>query len=288
MTEIQNKFRIHRSPTANSGSCGKKVPLAQINAPDFDFKAQFQPDLLVKKSDWWVVKKSQPWAICDCMIIDTGERQRSSFAEFSQDELCSLFNLAEKIAGVLKRRGVKKIIIGANINHEIESTNLDKVLLRLHLHVLGFSDDELSKMEEITFEELEKENPAIENYLFDPMLEKFKEKILPILGSGSAKSSLGISVNLAGDLNAITKRDFCDEVRKVDREIAKQFPALSYSFCLDCSDKIALTLSPCSVFGKGVLEAIGIILKRDDGVGISPEDQTKREEFFEKVRKEIL
>lgn len=284
MTEIQKNFRVHRSLTGNSGSRGDKITLAQINVPSFDFKAQFREDLILQKDNWWIVKKSQPWAIYDCMIVDPGERQRSSFAQFSIEEIRSLFNLAVKVANILQNEGLTRIIIGANINHGIESSHLDKVLLRLHLHVLGFSNDELTKMQEISLNELKRKDPGIKNYLFDPRLAEFEEKILPILGSESVKSDFGINVDLRGGLDTIARADFSALVRKIDREIARQFSVLSYSFCLNLEDKVTLTISPRSVFGKGVLEAIGIILKRDDSASISPRDQEKREKFFEKVK----
>ena len=293
---MKTDFKIHFSPTKNSGSQSKKVTLDEINQQGFDFKAHFRPDLLFEDNNWWICRKAKPWAALDCMIVDSSAEIRSSFDEFDEGGLSRLFYLCRKTTDIISSfENVEKVIIGANINHRRAGLPLDEVLLRLHLHVLGISLGEIEKMTEVNLDELEKRDPGAKDRLIDPKSEGFcrrlENPIAEIFKDNSISANpeaggMGIKFLFPEGLEIFNREGFARAIRKIDILIQKKFPDISYSFCfLQDSGKLSLALAPRSVFGKGVLEAIGIVLMRDETETISGEGRRKREEFFTEIAK---
>lgn len=281
-----NSFLVHISPT--KGARAKSVPLEQINETGFDFKNHFKQDLLTARDHWWAVAKLEPWSTIDCMIVDSGEKIRSSFSSFSLREISTLFETAKQLTKLAENEGAQRIIVGANINYEKNNLHLDKVLLRLHLHIVGFLEKELDAMESVSIENLKNKQEDILNYLYDPLLEKFKKAIVGGFPREAHDAELGVKFNFKGGFDKLGEESFCAFVINLDRKIYELFPYLSYSFCLEKSeDDLILTVSPRSVFGKGVLEAIGIILKRDKEKTISKENFQFRDDFFKKIKEKI-
>lgn len=282
MAEDQSLFRVHTTPI------GKNVgePLAEINRRDFDFKSHFKRDLLVASGQWWAVQKTKPWSVLDCMVVDSDDDVRSSFSQFSLEEVASLFVLANKIARIEKKGGAEKLLIGANINHEKHNTHLDKVLLRLHLHVVGFLPEEMAAMRELPVRELKEKGDGVMDFLFDPQLERFQKEMTACYPDEAINSSLGVSFEFVSDSLSAPSNSFYEFVLDLDKKISEIFPGLSYSFCVEGigTVNLRLTVSPRSIFGKGVLESVGIILRRDENKEISSENLAKRNKLFKKIK----
>jgi len=297
MIKSQISFRQHISAVGPPRK--KEISLLEINKPSFDFKKHFQKDLIAAFNNWWVCRKIKPWTLDDCMIIDAATPMRYSFSQFEISELEKLFKLANKISEILSHEEeIKKVVIGVNINHKKGNVHLDKILLRLHLHVLGFRAKEMKEMKSVGLDELEERQPGTLKCFFDPKLKEFQRELLPTLenllskyavAAKIEKDKIAVRIKFSRGKKLLLETWFSKFVWAIDRVIDKKFSGLSYSFCLTFSQgKMTLSLAPRSVFGKGILETLGIILTRDETKSIPKNKLRKREDFFEKIKQKIL
>ena len=266
------------------GEAERSASLRDINRPDFDMKSHFTNDILTEIGNWIVANKTKSWGVNDLMVVDSGQKIRRSFDQFSREEIIELFKICLAGVDALKEMNVQKIFVGANINHDFQDNN--EAFLRLHLHVLGLTKDDFAKMKEVKLDELVK-NGLNRDLILDPAIDKFKKSLLGELNDifgGALKYEFGIRFSL----DNIDPEILADNIKIIDQKIAKVFSSLSYSLCLVIdSSKVHLNISPRSVFGKGVLESEGILLKRDKNIKFSTEQKKEKIEFLKKTYEKL-
>lgn len=267
--------------TAPESEADIPVSACDLNRDSFDLKSHLINDTVCSAGDWLVVNKIKSWGVLDLMVVDGGREVRSSFDKFSRSEIVDLFKVCICGIDVLKAMSAKKIFVGANINHGFKGQR--NAFLRLHLHILGLTKSDFDKMKSVKLGELEREKKGIRDLILDPLMEQFKCKLTDdfagILG-GVHKYEFGLRFNL----NKLDAEGLTDAISVIDARIAKKFPELSYSFCIVIEGERAhLNISPRSVYGKGVLESEGILLKRDKYLDFNEEELAHRLDFFNRI-----
>jgi len=264
------KFVLHRSPIGIPAG-GHEVSLSKLNSPEFNLKDHFWPDTVCKVDNYLIVNKTKSWSNLDLMILFADEKPKQSFSQLSEKDIRQLFEICAVIAECLKPK-CKRIFIGSNINHG----DSKQIFSRLHLHVVGYSKEQCEKMEEIDSEKLS--NPK-KRFLFDPQIPSF-QKDLDL--NDFKPYELGLEKTLSSGFEIIKNKKFISEIKNIDRKISDVFPSLPYSFCLELDqNRWTMYLVPRSVFGKGVLEAAGIILERSAELNFSTSQIEAKKDFFE-------
>jgi hypothetical protein len=273
------KNLIHRVPLCSTDD--RLISSEELNSQKFDFRNHFSHEAISTIGRFMVCYKSKPWMINDLMIIDADNSYVRSPSELNDAEFNDLSSIVKlSVAELLDNPEITKIIVGANINPLLGKEDHESIW-RLHVHVCGLTKDEVDKMEELD------EKTAI---FEDEIITRFKKDIglledFEIYAYGARK-----------DLGDIEKNDFMNEVRSADlrvREILSKyhdnFSVISYSFCvLIESGKASLYFSPKSRDGRGVLEAIGIVLNRDKLLAPEKEFTGQRDKFLKRVQDKLM
>lgn len=254
-----------------------KVSVEEINAAGFDVKSHFAKDTIATIGNWLVTRKSKSWGLFDLMVLDSATEVRQTFAEFSREELESLFNICLTTAVLLREQKVEKIYIGANINHGFSDKK--DVFKRLHMHVLGLRKIDFDKMTETNLSSLEEKSRGASDLIIDPMVDQFAQKMTEKF-SECRKYRFGVCF----EIKEVSAESLSEKMDQIDRSISSLFPGLSYSCCLVLSSESArVNITPRSVFGKGVLESEGILLRRSKELDFSKEELQLRDSFFNDV-----
>lgn len=269
---------VLREHTAPEVEADVAVSASDLNREDFDVRSHLDSDTLGAIDDWLIVNKVKSWGVLDLMVVDGGHGVRSSFDKFSKSQITNLFEICLCGMTVLRAMNVQKIFIGANVNHGFK--NQQDAFLRLHLHILGLRKSDFAKMKPIQLSNLTGKDDRIKDLILDPLLEEFQEALVGEFNGvfgGAEKYQFGLRFNL----DSIDAELLSDAIYKIDSRIADKFPSLSYSFCVVFEeDRIHLNISPRSVYGKGVLESEGILLKRSSDLKFSPDELQERNKFY--------
>ena len=274
---------LHRSVAIVGDETPKSV--SQINSIDFNFQGHFDNETIAKYCRWWVCYKTKPWAIRDLMIIDSTKNYARSISDLDQKDIGQLKELIVDVVDELKTDcEVEMIVFGANIN-PYESLSDSESIARLHIHVCGFSQDEIKEFENTEIEEFDAFNdPIIEEFKtnFDFGLDQFEQYDLGIksdIGKFDQQSLAELlkkaSLKTEESLNAIKSQS--------------RYSLLSYSFAIRIEgDKTELFVSAKSRNGRGVLESFGIVLHRDKMLKASREYLTLRNKFLNIIKNKLL
>ena len=274
---------LHRSVAIVGDETPKSV--SQINSIDFNFQGHFDNETIAKYGRWWVCYKTKPWAIRDLMIIDSTKNYARSISDLDQKDIGQLKELIVDVVDELKTDcEVEMIVFGANIN-PYESLSDSESIARLHIHVCGFSQDEIKEFENTEIEEFDAFNdPIIEEFKtnFDFGLDQFEQYDLGIksdIGKFDQQSLAELlkkaSLKTEESLNAIKSQS--------------RYSLLSYSFAIRIEgDKTELFVSAKSRNGRGVLESFGIVLHRDKMLKASREYLTLRNKFLNIIKNKLL
>lgn len=244
-------LKKHISPI-ESPSEGEKLKLEEINDANFNPVEGLRPDIIYRTGNWLVANKTKTWSLLDMMVVYCGRGIPLSFDDLRGGDLRKLFNICSACASIIKQ-SCPVVYIGANINHSFNP----KSFLRLHLHVMGFTPEEISNQLVIAQKDLLGQKALIT----DPMVSKFNEALSERFKA--QKYDFGLTKQLEFGFDEIKGRRFCKMIKRIDAQIKNTFGGTAYSFCLKFeNDKTTLNLVPRSIFGKGVLESDGIILER--------------------------
>ncbi len=272
------KILVHHVPAAAAQE--ELVPVEEINSPNFDFPKHFDQEAICRLGRFLVCYKAKPWMANDLMVIDASENYARSITELDEQSKADLAKIIEEAVSILKKdKSVTKIVVGANINPTVGKEDHESVL-RLHVHVGGLNEDEIANMEP-----LEEDLPILR----DEIIGRFKEKA----------QTEGLETYVYGIKRAFHGNDFgllvqgiseaCNQAEDILSQLQKDFSVVSYSFALEIEeDTYSLSISPKSSDGRGVLEATGIILSRDDKLKADDEFIKQRNGFLSQVQKQLV
>ncbi len=273
------KILVHRVPLCVKND--KLVESGELNSPEFDFKGHFAKETIVTLGRFMVCYKAKPWMINDLMIIDGDKEYVKSPSELDEEDsniLNSIINIA--IAELSSNSQISKIVVGANINPLPEKEDHESIW-RLHVHVCGLTKGEVEKME-ILDEET--------NIYEDEIIEQFKKEIAQL--DGFEEYAYGARK----DLENIKDGNFMDEIKYIDIKVKEilskfvsKFSVISYSFSIIIEDdRASMYVSPKSRDGRGVLEAVGIILDREENLEIDKDFIDGRNKFLKRVQDKLI
>lgn len=269
-------LKTHISPV-ESPSDGKGLRLEEINDAGFDIAEGLKSDTVYRTDNWLVANKTQTWALMDLMIVYCGEGLPLSFSDLGLAKLKELFAICSVCVSIIRGK-CPVSYIGANINHSLDPQSFS----RLHLHTMGFTREEIADQVSVSDQELAYEM----NLITDSMVERFALALSDKLGA--KRYEFGLTKELKFGPDEIKSEDFCREIKEIDEQIKKSFGDMAYSFCLKLeSDKVTLNLVPRSVFGKGVLESDGIILRRTDEKKFTKQQLEGKLEFVSEIRRNL-
>lgn len=269
-------LKTHISPV-ESPSDGKGLKLKEINDAGFDIAEGLKSDTVYRTDNWLVANKIQTWALMDLMIVYCGEGLPLSFSDLGIAKLKELFAICSACAPIIRGK-CSVAYIGANINHSLDPQSFS----RLHLHAMGFTKEEIADQVLVSDQDLPREM----NLITDPMVERFALALSDKLRA--KRYEFGLTKELEFGLDGIKSEDFCREIKEIDERIEKSFGDMAYSFCLKFeSGKATLNLVPRSVFGKGVLESDGIILRRTGEKKFSKQQLEAKLEFVNEARQNL-
>jgi len=267
--------------TAPETEAKTSVSVSDFNRDGFDIKSHLACDTLAVVNNWLVVKKTKSWGVLDLMVVDGGKEVRSSFDKFSRDQIVDLFEICLCGVNILRQMQVEKIFVGANINHGFKDQK--DAFLRLHLHILGLREGDFAKMRSVRLGDLSLADNKVRELIVDPLLQEFKVSLIDDF-TDILKGATEYQFGLRFDLDGFDAEVLADAIGKIDNLIAKKFPSLAYSFCIvSQANKQYLNISPRSVYGKGVLESDGILLRRNKDLRFSRDELEERNKFFAKI-----
>ncbi len=254
---------------------GEKLKLEEVNDANFNPVEGLRPDIIYRTGNWLVVNKTKTWSLLDMMVVYCGRGLPLSFDDLRGGDLRKLFNICSICASIV-RQSCSVAYVGANINHSFNPESF----LRLHLHVMGFTPEEISNQAIIAQDDV----PNQKALITDPMVGKFNEALSEKFEAQGY--DFGLTKQLEFGLDEIGGRRFCKMIKRIDDQIKNTFGGTAYSFCLKFeTDKTTLNLVPRSIFGKGVLETDGIILERTSEKKFTHEQLETKLEFMIKIRK---
>lgn len=282
---------LHRLPRLPKDD-GLKVD--DINRKDFDFKGHFKGDVIAEFGRWWLCAKAKPWSLHDLMLIDSSDDFARSFSDLSSKEVQNLFDIVSSVACEFNGEEAEKLIVGANINQFDNSCDPESIQ-RIHIHICGFTKQEVSGMQEISKENICRLTGKDNAIFDDPIIAVFKNQPanfdLP-----KTNFDYGYKFDVGTDISELATEKFADFIIDLDRKTkaiyisiseSDDFKFLSYAFTITKAQRVEFLFSPRSISGRGVLESMGVILCRDLEKEFSQEQYELRNKFIEKISRKF-
>jgi len=277
-----NKLLVHTIPSIVKN--GNVVSVDEINSDNFCLFKHFEKDTVAQLGRWRICYKANPWTVRDLMIIDESEKYARSVSDLNCVDLQQLAEIIVTAINVLKGDSlVKMIVVGGNI-YPYEKFSDPESIARLHLHVCAFTQEEINKFSKVPKKSFSQFNDKI----IEDFISKFE----------ISQNALQYPFGIKAEIDVINKDSLVKVLKDIDLKSISaldkinktgRYAIASYSFAIKIDGgKVELFISAKSVNGRGVLESLGIVLKRDSKLVPDGHFYSVRNNFLKKVKEEIL